>query len=178
MRRLFTAILFVLLVLPFAASARGQTLGWELTDGRYIDVYDLDFRFYYPTGWVYNIDNRTGITIADSQETLDDQIDDDPNTTPQSLVIVIRNVPLKEVGLDEDSSLNKVADYALKLGEITQKERSEISVLSRRTILISGSNSVGREVFATVWVQNRSLVLLGLGTPDAQPWTIWPRPGR
>ncbi|MBZ0287815.1 MAG: hypothetical protein K8I30_09390 [Anaerolineae bacterium] len=170
MRRLLVMVLLAFAVMPFAAAAQDQKIGWDLDESNYIDVQDLGFRFHFPTGWVYDVDSGEGIAMADSQASMDAHLDDDDSTTPEGLIINIRGLPLEALtDLGENPTLNAIADFAVQAGGITETEpRVEVPVLARHSITIIGTNSDGRAGFATIWRQDGNLVLLSLGAPDTQ----------
>ena len=167
MRRLITMIVFTLLVLPFAAFAQDQKIGWNLQDDNYVDVTDLGFRFYYPTGWVYDLKSGKGINLADTQAGLDAQLDDDDSTQAAGMTIEIRGLPLAGLtDLGDNPSLDDIVDFAVKASDVTEPTRTEAPVMTRRSITVIGSNSAGREGFATFWKQGDYVVIVTLGLPE------------
>lgn len=168
MRRLFTVLMFTVLMLPFAVFAQDQKMGWDLQADNYIDVQDLGFRFYFPKGWVYDLESGNGIALADTQASLDAQVDDDDSTQPDSLVVIIRGIPLEALSdLGENPTLEAVADFAVTAGAITESEpRVEVPIMTRRSLSVIGTNGDGRAGIASMWRQNGFLVLVSLGTPD------------
>jgi hypothetical protein len=169
MRRLFVVLLFTLLVLPFAAVAQDQPLAWELNATSYLDLKDLGFRFYYPSGWVYDTSNGNGVQLADTQANLNAQIDGDDNTQPNGLSIVIRGIPLTALSdLGTNPTLDTIADYVVKIGGLTEIQRVEVPVITRRSISIFATTNTDRAGIASIWVQNGFLILASLGGQDTQ----------
>jgi hypothetical protein len=168
MRRLFV-LLFTLLVLPFAASAQDHQLAWELNAATYLDLKDLGFRFYYPSGWVYDTANGNGVQLADTQANLNAQIDGDDSTQPNGLSIVIRGIPLSALSdLGANPTLDAIADYVVKVGGLTEIQRAEVPVMTRRSISIIATTNSNRAGIATMWVQDKLLILASLGGQDTQ----------
>jgi hypothetical protein len=165
MRRSLTLIVFALLVLPFVVSAQDQKIGWNLQDDHYVDVSDLGFRFYYPTGWV--LDTSKGIALGQTQEDIDAQNDDDDSTQAAGMVIGIRGIPLAGLtDLGDDPSLDDIVDFAVKGSDVTEDSRAETSVMTRRSITVNGSDKAGRQGFATFWKQGDYVVFVTLGLPE------------
>jgi hypothetical protein len=165
MKRLFAIFLFALLVLPIVVSAQNSKVLWDLSDENYIDVTDLGFRFYYPTGWVYDTSN--GIAFAENQADLDAQIDDDDSTIPSGVTITVRGIALSDLtDLGKNPKLDAVADFTVDAAGVKEDERVEVPIMARRSILIIGENNTGRYGIGTLWMQNGYLVLVSLGGAD------------
>src|SRR5688572_29412636 len=136
MRRfLMGLLLLLLLVLPFSTFAQDQELGWELGEDSFIDITDIGFRFYYPVGWVWG-SSSGGISIAETQADLDAQLDDDDTTVPEGRVMSILGIPLESLPADEPQSMDDYADFVVEVGEITETERIELPIMSRRSISV------------------------------------------
>ncbi|MEO8609143.1 MAG: hypothetical protein ABI690_14735 [Chloroflexota bacterium] len=167
--RLPLLMLFILLVVPLTAFAQDQKLAWELNVNTYLDVKDLGFRFYYPSGWVYNADNGNGVALAAVQADVDAQIDDSDSTQPTGLTMAIHGIPLSALtDLGANPTLDAIVDYVVKSGEITEAQRAEIPIMTRRSISVFGTNKNGRAGIASMWLQNGYLILASLGAPDPQ----------
>ncbi|MEO8609144.1 MAG: hypothetical protein ABI690_14740 [Chloroflexota bacterium] len=167
MRRLLVILFACLCLLPTAAFAQDNKLTWDLDKKSYLDVTDLGFRFYYPSGWVYG-SSGNGIAIAETQSDLDAQLDDDDSTRPDGQVISILGVPLTALtDLGDNPTLEQLTDFAVKSGKIKESDRFEVPVMARRAIWVVGKNSLGRSGVGTFWVQNGYLIVTSLGAPDA-----------
>ena len=70
------------------------------------------------------------------------------------------------VSVDQNADLDTLADFLVEAGQITEKERFEVPVLSRRAIWVMGENSVGRSGVGTFWTPNGYVILANLGGPD------------
>jgi hypothetical protein len=167
MRRLLALVVVGLFLLPAAAFAQESELIWELDKESYLDVTDLGFRFYYPVGWVWGT-GSSGIVVAPTQADLDAQLDDDATTLPESHVMTIVGIPLTDLAdLGDKPTLDQLADFVVETGGVTESERFEVPVMSRRSVWVMGENGQGRSGVATLWTQNGYLVLTTLGAPDA-----------
>jgi hypothetical protein len=166
MRRFLSVCVCLLLALPFSTFAQDEELGWELDEDSFIDVADIGFRFYYPVGWVWG-SGSGGISIAETQADLDAQLDDDDATVPEGRIMSVLGIPLASLpAADEPQSMDDYADFVVEVGEITETERIELPIMSRRSISVIGENARGRFGIGTIWTQNGYLVLTSLGVPD------------
>lgn len=172
MRRLLTLMILALvaaIIVPTAASAQENDLGWEINGITYLDVSDLGFRVYYPVGWVYGADKDGGIGIADTQANLDLQIDGDDATQPTGLSIAIQGIPLEVLGdVGENPRLDTLVDIVMKGSDITETGRVEVPIMTRRSITVVGTRSDGRAGLISMWQQNGNLILMALGGPDTE----------
>ncbi len=163
MRRFFLFALLALFVIPAAAFAQDGKALWDLTSE--FTVADLGFKFNYPAGWVYSTDN--GIYLAETQADLDVQLDGDDSTVPQGFSIGVVGVSLETVGLEPDAKLEDVVELVLAQAGITEQDRSELSVMSRRSISIFGVNKAGRPGIGSIWLQNGYIVVMNVGGAEA-----------
>jgi hypothetical protein len=168
MRRFIAIVFATLCLLPAAVFAQDSKLIWDLDKNSYLDVTDLGFRFYYPSGWVYGTGDN-GIAIAETQADLDAQLDGDDSTLPEGEVISILGIPMTALAdLGDHPTMDQLADFAVKSGKITETDRFELPVMARRSIWVVGENSLGRSGIGTLWQQNGYLISASLGGPDAK----------
>jgi hypothetical protein len=170
MRRLLLVLVFALLalfVLPVAAFAQDEQpqLAWELSADTYVDMTDLGFRFYYPTGWV--LDTSKGATIAATQEDIDAQLDGDDSTQSEGMVISVAGLPLTVFAdLGDAPTLDDIADFVVEQSQLTEESREEAPVMTRRSISVIGTKNE-RDGIATLWKQGDNLGIATINVPDS-----------
>ncbi len=172
MRRILLLTLMLLLVFPAAAFAQdgGQAL-WDLTEESTVE--NLGFQFNYPAGWVLGTNDATpGFRIAENQADLDAVLDSDPETNTKGFSISLIGLALKDLGMDATTPLEDVVTALTTAAGITEQDRTELPVATRRSIVIFGVNSLDRPGIASIWLQkdakeNDVVVLFSIGGSEA-----------
>ena len=140
-------------------------LNWVLGPILKVDV--VPFEFVYPVDWVQHIDvNR--IALASNEEDLAVEVDGDPTTIPARPTITLNAIPLQNIDLTPDTSLGDRQDYVLSLVGLELQQAFDIPVMIYPSVTLVGRGPDGRHGLASMWIQNNSLMIFSLNTPDAQ----------
>lgn len=141
-------IFFVLCMIFFVSTIAAQEN--ELT------VPELGFKFASPGTWV-----NSGINFAENQADLAALTDTDEATQPTGQTITITSLPFADFGAE----LDQAAETVMQNAGIQVSVTAESSVMGRRAVSLSGTNTQGRAIAANFWQQGEDLIVFTFGMP-------------
>ena len=131
---------------------------------------ELGIAFSYPADWTFK-EVKGGVTISESADDVAPQLDDDPDTIPAGYVITV----LHFAGVEAGAKLDDVVDSVLEQLNFDELTREEVPIVSRRTIMVGGLSSRGRQVMGNFMLVGTTLYQFAVSGPDGDDniGTIW-----
>jgi len=129
-------------------------------------VLDVPFEFKFPANWVFTF-SQGSISIAENQADLAAEADRINSTQPTGNTITLNAMPLQLLGLSPTSTFSDIESYIFNLNALSVEQTLEVPVMMHRSVTFTGLRADGRHGLTTFWVQNGSLVIFSLNTPNA-----------
>jgi hypothetical protein len=174
------ALALVVGLLPGLAAAQESESGWDLTQDLKFNDLGLDIK--YPTDWVYEATEKSGVFVGENKDDIALAADGDPATfpaTPTLNVVAISAANLASV-VGENAKLDQYVDFWVKSYGVTEADkRLEAPILGRRSITTYGEDAAKHGIIMTVWHQGDTVVGATLMLPaldaanDVMTWALW-----
>jgi hypothetical protein len=155
-----------LLVMPVVAAQDSKAV-WDLTES--LKFTDLGFNVLYPSGWVYDATDSSGVFFASNKSDITAATDGDNTTlgSDSTIQLIATQIEGLKDAVGDNPSLDDLIDFLLKSRGVTENEkRVEIPVLSRRTLSALGEDEAKQGWIITVWRQGDFAVGAFLTSPN------------